>query len=232
MKFVIVFVALFAVCAAAPAGNDVAATAVRDTRANNGLDKYDFDFETSSGIQRQEHGVLQKFGENSAIVVNGVASWTSPEGIVVEMKFTADENGYHPILLNIKQGHKFLRNHSVISYHNAYLQPNLKMKFIIVFVALVSVALAASPISSDPRSAEVLRYENTNIGVEGYNYALETSDGKSVSEEAVLKNNGKDGESLSVHGKYSYVGPDGVTYEVEYIADENGYQPQGAHLPK
>ncbi|XP_055846593.1 endocuticle structural glycoprotein SgAbd-5-like [Episyrphus balteatus] len=98
MKFLIVFAALITVCIAAPAGNDVAATSVRDIRENNGIDKYDFDFETSGGIQRQEHGVLQKFGENSAVVVNGIASWTSPEGIVIVMKFTADENGYHPIV--------------------------------------------------------------------------------------------------------------------------------------
>lgn len=32
-------------------------------------------------------------------------------------------------------------------------------------------------------------------------------------------------------GTFSYVGPDSVTYEVQYVADENGFHPIGKHLP-
>lgn len=32
-------------------------------------------------------------------------------------------------------------------------------------------------------------------------------------------------------GSYSYTGPDGVQYSVSYTADEEGFHPQGAHLP-
>lgn len=41
-----------------------------------------------------------------------------------------------------------------------------------------------------------------------------------------MKNKGTDNEIQSVRGSYSYTGPDGVLYEVTYIADENGFQPQ------
>lgn len=62
--------------------------------------------------------------------------------------------------------------------------------------------------------------------------SYETSDGVSRDEEAQLKNVGTEQEALSVRGSYSFVAPDGQTYTVNYIADENGFQPEGAHLPK
>ena len=99
------------------------------------------------------------------------------------------------------------------------------MKFIIVFAALFALAMA-----NDPRTAETLHYES-NVEPEHYNYAVETSDGKSAQESGHLENIGTDDEAISVQGSYSYVGDDGVTYQVNYVADRNGFQPQGAHIP-
>lgn len=62
--------------------------------------------------------------------------------------------------------------------------------------------------------------------------SVETSDGTSRQEQGQLTNVGTDNEAISVRGSYSYVGEDGVTYTVNYIADENGFQPQGAHIPQ
>lgn len=34
-----------------------------------------------------------------------------------------------------------------------------------------------------------------------------------------------------MQGSYSYTGPDGVLYTIRYIADENGFRAEGAHIP-
>lgn len=60
----------------------------------------------------------------------------------------------------------------------------------------------------------------------------ETSDGTSRSEEAELKNAGTEDETLVIRGTISWVAPDGVTYTISFIADENGFQPVGDHIPK
>lgn len=44
---------------------------------------------------------------------------------------------------------------------------------------------------------------------------------------ATLKNAG----SISVQGTVSWIGPDGEHYTLNYLADENGFQPEGEHLP-
>lgn len=59
----------------------------------------------------------------------------------------------------------------------------------------------------------------------------DTSNGISANEKGELANAGTENEAIRVRGSYSYTGPDGVVYTIVYVADENGFQPQGAHLP-
>ncbi|XP_037720463.1 larval cuticle protein 65Ag1-like [Drosophila subpulchrella] len=98
------------------------------------------------------------------------------------------------------------------------------MKFLIVFVALFALALAA------PADVSIVRSES-EVGPEGFNYNWATSDGQEANAAGKLKDVGTENEAISVQGSYRFIGDDGVTYEVTYIADENGFQPQGAHLP-
>ncbi|XP_065361345.1 larval cuticle protein 65Ag1-like [Calliphora vicina] len=97
------------------------------------------------------------------------------------------------------------------------------MKFIIVFAALFALTMAN-------KDAEILHYEN-NVEPENFSYSLQTSDGKTAEEQGHLENAGTEDEAISVRGSYSYIGDDGQTYQVNYIADRNGFQPQGAHIP-
>nr|NP_477274.1 Lcp65Af [Drosophila melanogaster]AAB48465.1 cuticle protein DCP7 [Drosophila melanogaster]AAB88070.1 cuticle protein LCP65Af [Drosophila melanogaster]AAF50691.1 Lcp65Af [Drosophila melanogaster] len=95
------------------------------------------------------------------------------------------------------------------------------MKFLIVFVALFALAVA---------DVQILKQES-DVGPVSFNYGYETSDGSSAQAAGQLKNVGTDEEALNVKGTYSFVADDGQTYSIAYTADENGYQPQGAHLP-
>ncbi|KAG4077004.1 hypothetical protein HA402_015991 [Bradysia odoriphaga] len=40
-----------------------------------------------------------------------------------------------------------------------------------------------------------------------------------------------EGDIVVQTGSYSFTGDDGVVYTITYIADENGFQPQGEHIP-
>ncbi|CAH1104495.1 unnamed protein product, partial [Psylliodes chrysocephalus] len=85
-----------------------------------------------------------------------------------------------------------------------------------------------------PKQARILRYETEQgVGPEGYKYAVETSDGVVKEEQGVFENAGTKEESLKVVGRYLYPGgPNGELLTIEYVADKNGFQPIGEHIPK
>ena len=68
-------------------------------------------------------------------------------------------------------------------------------------------------------------------------FRSQTSNGISAQEQGQLKPNPapKSADAaaafIAVQGQFSYTGPDGQQYTVRYVADENGFQPQAAHLP-
>ncbi|KPJ11363.1 Endocuticle structural glycoprotein ABD-5 [Papilio machaon] len=103
------------------------------------------------------------------------------------------------------------------------------MKVIVALCLLVSIALAAPPPvyrGTDSQNADILRFENDNTGTGSYNYAYEQTDGTKQEQEGKLVNVGLEDEHLVVKGRFTFIGDDGVTYVVTYIADENGYQPE------
>lgn len=61
--------------------------------------------------------------------------------------------------------------------------------------------------------------------------SYETSDGVSRQESAVVNGFGSDTEELVVRGSYSFTADDGQVYTINFVADKNGFQPTGDHIP-
>lgn len=98
-----------------------------------------------------------------------------------------------------------------------------------MYVALLVVATTAAPQSST-EPIPILRQENEIHPDGSYQYAFETGNGIIAEEKGSLKNIGAEEPALEVQGKFQYPSEDG-NIQLTYVANENGYQPQGAHLP-
>ncbi|XP_003692317.1 endocuticle structural protein SgAbd-6 [Apis florea] len=100
----------------------------------------------------------------------------------------------------------------------------LAMKTILIFVTVIVGAFAAP--QGNPNEITIIKQEEqNNIGVGGYHFSYEQSDGQKREETAELKNEGTDDESLDVTGSFSFTAPDGHTYRVDYTADKDGFHP-------
>ncbi|TDG53167.1 hypothetical protein AWZ03_000710 [Drosophila navojoa] len=91
-------------------------------------------------------------------------------------------------------------------------------RFLLVASALIACAYAVSD------ESYAVGNSRSDINPDGsYSYSYETSNGISGQEQGV------GGQVAS--GSNSYTAPNGELVQLSYIADENGYQPQGSHLP-
>ncbi|GJQ73397.1 hypothetical protein Trydic_g13761 [Trypoxylus dichotomus] len=95
--------------------------------------------------------------------------------------------------------------------------------FVLFF--LVGACIAA------PADVVPIVSQSSDVQPDGsYNYSFETGDGTSVEQSGSVKT--IDNEAAIVaEGKFAYKAPDGTDYAVSYTADENGYRPEGAHIP-
>ncbi|XP_067645839.1 endocuticle structural glycoprotein SgAbd-8 [Eurosta solidaginis] len=73
----------------------------------------------------------------------------------------------------------------------------------------------------------------SKVNVDGsYQYEYETGNGIMAQESGYLKNADDPCKAhIAAEGSFSYTGPEGQSFVVTYTADENGFQPQGEHLP-
>lgn len=97
----------------------------------------------------------------------------------------------------------------------------------IAFFAIIAVAAAAP---STDAEAQVVRNE-ADVKHDSFVYSYETSNGIVAQETGQLKEFGKDQAGVVTKGSYAYKTPEGVEIKVNYVADENGFQPTGDVLP-
>ena len=62
-------------------------------------------------------------------------------------------------------------------------------------------------------------------------HSFVSANGIRVEESGSLKQITPDEAGLVSRGSYSYTAPDGTVITTRWVADENGFQPSGDHLP-
>ncbi|XP_042856163.1 cuticle protein AM1199-like [Penaeus japonicus] len=94
---------------------------------------------------------------------------------------------------------------------------------------------ASRPSFSAPRSAPgpvvpILVDDRVHPDAGAYSFNVETGDGISR-QESGSPVPAKEGPVTAMSGSYSFTLPDGQLFELRFVADENGFQPQSAFLP-
>ncbi|XP_026276122.1 larval cuticle protein 65Ag1-like [Frankliniella occidentalis] len=102
------------------------------------------------------------------------------------------------------------------------------MKCVVLALSAL-VALSAAQLQKEPIAIVKLSSDVQPDG--GFVYEYETANGIKAEARGQPSAAGPEGPAIAVQGQFAYVADDGQTYSVQYVADENGYQPQGAHLP-
>ncbi|XP_050301288.1 pupal cuticle protein 36a-like [Anthonomus grandis grandis] len=89
-------------------------------------------------------------------------------------------------------------------------------------------SLAAGQISlkNSEKSIPILKLAADNNGDGTYKYNYETANSISAEEQGDARNGG-----TRAQGSFGYSAPDGQQISISYTADENGFLPQGSHIP-
>ncbi|XP_063220023.1 endocuticle structural glycoprotein SgAbd-8-like [Bacillus rossius redtenbacheri] len=100
-------------------------------------------------------------------------------------------------------------------------------------LALGVAACWARPQLANTSPIPIISYENEGVNFDGsYKWRYETANDIQAEETGFVKNLGQPEQEAQVaQGSYSYTDPDGARVSLTYTADENGYRPEGTHLP-
>ncbi|CAG2053990.1 unnamed protein product [Timema podura] len=111
--------------------------------------------------------------------------------------------------------------------------PHSSFRDDVIISCLLVAALAAPPLQLDPKEPIPIVAQSNILNEDGtFQNSYESADGTKVEASGTLKDLGdKEGPSSVIQGSYSFVTADGQVFELRYIADENGFQPQASFLP-
>ena len=92
----------------------------------------------------------------------------------------------------------------------------------------VAIAASGPPVAI---TRSVYNAPGSQPGVDAWNYDFEADNGIKQNAEGEMKLVG-DSEVMVMRGSYEYIGVDGLTYTVDWVADELGFRASAPHLPK
>ncbi|KOC64259.1 Larval cuticle protein LCP-17 [Habropoda laboriosa] len=96
-------------------------------------------------------------------------------------------------------------------------------------LALLAMASADVAVHAPPAVVK----QSQDIAADGtYSFSYETENGIYHAENgAPVATDARNAPAIVAQGQYQYQAPDGTPISVSYIADHNGFQPQGDHIP-
>ncbi|KAJ2942421.1 hypothetical protein O0L34_g16026 [Tuta absoluta] len=108
---------------------------------------------------------------------------------------------------------------------------------LLILTLCVAGALARPDVShilkeaKNDREAQILK-QSLDLDPNGkYYWELETNNGINAHEHGEQKQIDRDTSANLVGGKAGWISPEGETVQLSYTADENGYRPEGSHIP-
>ncbi|CAL7948818.1 unnamed protein product [Xylocopa violacea] len=103
------------------------------------------------------------------------------------------------------------------------------MKFLVV-ISVTLLAVASADVRDLP--AAIVK-QSQDISPDGsYSYSYETENGIYHSETgSPVVTDARSAPAVVTQGQYQYTAPDGTPISVRYVADQNGFQPEGEHIP-
>lgn len=105
----------------------------------------------------------------------------------------------------------------------------MKMRLLLFFAVLVIAAAAPQE-----KVIAILKQDFDQQADGSYVYSYETENGIKADETGSLKkaSSPDSNDVIVAQGTFSYTAPDGTVINLSYTADdENGFRPEGAHLP-